>query len=80
MIPELGHFALILALLLALVQGILPLAGRRAQQSGVDGGRQTGRSRPVSVCRHRLWCLAYSFLSQRFFGCERDPQLPFPPP
>ena len=27
MIPELGHFALILALSLALVQGILPLIG-----------------------------------------------------
>jgi cytochrome c biogenesis factor len=30
MIPELGHFALILALLVALVQGTLPLAGARA--------------------------------------------------
>jgi cytochrome c-type biogenesis protein CcmF len=27
MIPEIGHFALILALLLALVQGTLPLVG-----------------------------------------------------
>ena len=27
MIPELGHFALILALVLALVQGTLPLVG-----------------------------------------------------
>ena len=27
MIPELGHFALILALLVSLVQGTLPLAG-----------------------------------------------------
>ena len=27
MIPELGHFALILALLLAVVQGTLPLVG-----------------------------------------------------
>lgn len=27
MIPELGHFALILALVVALVQGILPLIG-----------------------------------------------------
>jgi cytochrome c-type biogenesis protein CcmF len=27
MIPELGHFALILALLVALVQGTLPLIG-----------------------------------------------------
>ena len=27
MIPEIGHFALILALLLTLVQGVLPIAG-----------------------------------------------------
>ena len=29
MIPELGHFALILALLVALAQGTLPLVGAR---------------------------------------------------
>ena len=29
MIPELGHFALILALLVALVQGIVPMLGPR---------------------------------------------------
>ena len=27
MIPEIGHFALILALALAIVQGVLPLVG-----------------------------------------------------
>lgn len=27
MIPELGHFSLILALIAAMIQGILPLAG-----------------------------------------------------
>ena len=32
MIPELGHFALILALLVALVQGTLPLRRRRARR------------------------------------------------
>ena len=30
MIPEIGHFALILALLLTLVQGVLPIAAGRA--------------------------------------------------
>jgi cytochrome c-type biogenesis protein CcmF len=51
MIPELGHFALILALLVALVQGTLPLAGaargsrawiavaRPAARAGVPAGR-----------------------------------------
>ena len=39
MIPELGHFALILALLVSLVQGTLPLIGAHRGQSGNSGGR-----------------------------------------
>ena len=27
MVPEIGHFALILALLITLIQGVLPIAG-----------------------------------------------------
>ena len=34
MIPELGHFALILALCVALAQGILPLAGAHTGHAG----------------------------------------------
>ena len=49
MIPELGHFALILALLLALVLGTLPLVGARAAHPGA-GWRSRGRSAQGSSC------------------------------
>ena len=66
MIPELGHFALILALLLALVQGVLPLVG-------------AARNNPawIAVARPAAWAqflfvaiafcaLAWSFLTNDF--------------
>ena len=34
MIPELGHFALIVALLLALTQAVLPLVGAQRDKAG----------------------------------------------
>ena len=37
MIPELGHFALILALLVAIVQGTVPHARRGARRTAIDG-------------------------------------------
>ncbi len=66
MIPEIGHFALIVALLLALTQAILPL-----------WGAQTGNARFVAVARPAaqgqfvfvaiaFGCLAYSFLTNDF--------------
>ncbi|MEF9943744.1 MAG: hypothetical protein RR758_06140, partial [Burkholderiaceae bacterium] len=40
MIPEIGHFALILALLVALLQGVLPLVGAaRGVQPWMDIAR-----------------------------------------
>ncbi len=66
MIPELGHFSLILALLLALVQGTLPLVGAH------KGVREwMALARPVA---QGLWvfvafawlCLAYSFVTSDF--------------
>src|SRR5215471_11150614 len=66
MIPEIGHLALILALLLALVQGTLPLvgAGRRIPA-------WMALSRPVAQGQFLFiaiaWgCLAYSFLVSDF--------------
>jgi cytochrome c-type biogenesis protein CcmF len=66
MIPELGHFALILALCLASLQAILPMAGA-----------YTGNTLWMQLCRPLsagLWvfmvlafgCLAYSFLHDDF--------------
>jgi len=45
MIPELGHFALILAFTLALVQGILPLIGAATNQTNLMA---------ICIRRHRL--------------------------
>ena len=42
MIIELGHFALILALFVALVQSIVPLVGAARRQRRLDGGRPLG--------------------------------------
>ena len=66
MIPELGHFALIVALCIALVQSTLPLIGA-----------QTGNARFMAVARPAAQgqfvfvaiafaCLAYSFVNNDF--------------
>ncbi len=65
MIPELGQFALILALLLAVAQGTLPLAGALGA-SGVDRHGAPGRHRPVPVRVARVALLATSFVNNDF--------------
>ena len=47
MIPELGHFALILALLVALVQGALPLIGAQRRDAALMATRQARGARAV---------------------------------
>ncbi len=54
MIPEIGQFALILALLLALAQGMLPIAGAHRGIATLDGARAAGRTGPVPVRRDRV--------------------------
>ncbi len=54
MIPELGQLALILALLLAAAQCVLPLIGALARQRGADRGRAAGRRGPGRVRRARV--------------------------
>jgi cytochrome c-type biogenesis protein CcmF len=66
MIPELGHFALILALCVSLVQGLLPLIG--AQRGHADWMRL---ARPASHAFFLLvvvsfGCLAYAFMANDF--------------
>ncbi len=66
MIPELGSFALVLALLVALVQGILPLAGA---QRGVPAW--IAMARPSAVALFALvavsfGCLTLSFINNDF--------------
>ncbi|MEO8739548.1 MAG: heme lyase CcmF/NrfE family subunit [Casimicrobiaceae bacterium] len=66
MIPELGHFALILALLVALAQGTLPLIG-----ASVGAPRLMAIARPAARAQALLvafafGCLAWSFISNDF--------------
>ncbi|MDX9765773.1 MAG: cytochrome c biogenesis protein CcsA, partial [Ectothiorhodospiraceae bacterium] len=66
MVPELGHFALILALLLALAQGTLPLVGAaRNNRSWMAVARPAATGQFVFVA-FAFGCLAWSFLSHDF--------------
>ena len=53
MIPELGHFALILALLVSLVQGTLPLIGAHRDQSN-SGRAWIALARPAAQVQFLL--------------------------
>ena len=66
MIPELGHFALILALLLAVVQGTLPLAGAaRGVREWMAIARTAAQGQFVFVLF--AWsCLVWSFVNSDF--------------
>ena len=66
MIPEIGHFALILALLLALILGTLPLIGvARGIPPWTALARPVARGHALFVVL--AWCcLAYSFVSNDF--------------
>ena len=68
MIPELGHFALLLALVLSLLLGTLPLLG-----AARNDGRLMSSARPNAIAVFVLIalsfaCLAQSFVSNDFFG------------
>jgi len=66
MIPELGHFALILGLLLALVQSVLPLVGaQRGNRALMAVARPAAQAQFVFVAL-AFGCLAWSFLANDF--------------
>ena len=66
MIPELGHFALILALLVALAQGTLPLIGASAGSPRLMAvARPAARAQALLVA-FAFGCLAWSFISNDF--------------
>ena len=58
MIVEIGHFALILALALALAQAIIPFAGARLRD-----GALMGVARPAAITQFLLVALAYGALT-----------------
>ncbi len=66
MIPEIGQFALILALLLALVQGVLPIVGAaRAIPAWMALARPAAQGQFTFVAI-AFGCLAWSFLTNDF--------------
>ena len=66
MIPELGQFALIIALCIALVQGVLPIVGAaRGEVTWMNVARPAAQGQFVFVVI-AFGCLAYSFVSNDF--------------
>jgi cytochrome c-type biogenesis protein CcmF len=63
MIPELGHFALILALLVAVVQGVLPLWGTLNRNTAWQS-----LARPSALMQSALVALAFACLSSAFLA------------
>ena len=63
MIPELGHFALILALLVALVQGVFPLWGTLNRNTAWQS-----LARPSALMQAALVALAFACLSSSFLS------------
>ena len=61
MLPELGHFALIIALCVALVQGILPLIGAHQQRA-----KWIAVARPAAIAQAMLISLAFGCLTAAF--------------
>jgi cytochrome c-type biogenesis protein CcmF len=66
MIPELGHFALIVALLLALAQSILPLVGAHRGNAVLMGVARPAAHGQFVFVAFAFGCLAWSFLHNDF--------------
>ena len=66
MIPELGHFALILALMLALVQGVLPLIGAARNHAAFMAVARPAAQGQFVFVAFAFGCLAYAFLVNDF--------------
>ena len=66
MIPEIGQFALIIALMLALTQAILPMIGAaRGNRSWMAVAAPAGQAQFIFVAI-AFCCLAYSFITNDF--------------
>jgi cytochrome c-type biogenesis protein CcmF len=66
MIPELGHFALILALSIALVQGTLPLVGAAKRNPGLMAVSRPAAQGQFFFVAVAFGCLAWSFYANDF--------------
>jgi cytochrome c-type biogenesis protein CcmF len=66
MTPELGHFALILAFVVCIAQGVLPLVGaQRGQQHWISLARPAAQTQFVLIAIS-FACLTQSFLANDF--------------
>ena len=66
MIPELGHFALILALSLAICQGVLPLIGAHRNNATLMSVARTAAQGQLFFVAFAFACLTWSFLQSDF--------------
>ena len=66
MIPEIGHFALILALCVAVVQGILPIYGAAVGNSGLMAVAKPAARGQFLLVATAFGCLAYAFAEKDF--------------
>ncbi len=66
MIPELGHFALILALLVALVQGVVPMLGAARRDAALMAVAVPAARAQFVLVAIAFGCLAYSFVTNDF--------------
>ena len=66
MIPEIGHFALILALSLALCQGVLPLIGAHRNDAAMMGVGRTAAIGQLVFVAFAFGCLTLAFLQNDF--------------
>ncbi len=82
MIPELGHFALILALLVALAQSVLPLIGAHRRNAALMGVARPAALAQFGLVALAFGCLAYSFGTSDFsvenVAHNSNVQLPLP--
>ena len=65
MIPELGHLALILALLVAAAQGIVPLVGAARRDATL-----MAFARPAAITQFALVALAFGCLAASFLASD----------
>ena len=66
MIPEIGQFALILALLLALIQGVLPIAGAARGNAAWMAVARPAAQGQFTFVAIAFACLAWSFVQNDF--------------
>jgi cytochrome c-type biogenesis protein CcmF len=82
MIPEFGHFALIVALLVSVVQGVVPLLGAARRDAALMAVAVPAARAQFVLVAIAFGCLAYSFVSSDFsvenVALNSNSQLPTP--